>query len=150
MDKGYRKNVLAVIIDSNNQILVGERSDRPGVWQMPQGGIDAGESAEQALTRELMEEIGTDKVEIITKLPKKISYDFPDELSGDIMNRYKGQIQDWFLVRLLDCAELDLSKSLGEFRALDWKDANTVLDGIVSWKKEAYKKGFLALNLIKG
>ena len=45
MDKGYRKNVLAVIIDSNNQILVGERSDRPGVWQMPQGGIDAGESA---------------------------------------------------------------------------------------------------------
>ena len=85
----YRENVLAVIIDREKKILVGERADRPGVWQMPQGGIDKGENSEQALMRELREEIGTNMVTIIRKLDTKISYDFPEELSGDIMKKYK-------------------------------------------------------------
>ena len=51
------------------------------------------------------------------------------------MKKYKGQIQDWFLLELEDTAVLDLSKSLGEFKALDWKDADTILGGIVFLEK---------------
>ncbi len=150
MTKQYRRNVLAVIVNKDRKILVGERSDRPGIWQMPQGGIDEGETSEEALMRELKEEIGTDKARIIKKLDDKIAYDFPEELAGDIMKKYKGQIQDWFLLELEDTAVLDLSKSLGEFTALDWKDADSILSGIVFWKKEAYKQGLEAFNLLRG
>ena len=149
MNEKYRENVLAVIIDREKKILVGERADRPGVWQMPQGGIDKGENSEQALMRELREEIGTNMVTIIRKLDTKISYDFPEELSGDIMKKYRGQIQDWFLLELKEEADLDLNKSLGEFKALDWKDAHSVLEGIVYWKKQAYEKGLAAFNLLE-
>ncbi len=148
MTKQYRRNVLAVIVNQDRKILVGERSDRPGIWQMPQGGIDEGETSEEALMRELKEEIGTDKAKIIKKLDDKIAYNFPEELAGDIMKKYKGQIQDWFLLELEDTAVLDLSKSLGEFTALDWMDADSILSGIVSWKKEAYKQGLEAFNLL--
>ena len=146
--KQYRKNVLAVIVDSDKNILVGERSDRPGIWQMPQGGIDEGESAEQALMRELKEEIGTDKARILEKLDHKITYDFPEELAGDIMKKYRGQIQDWFLLELEEDAVPDLSKSLGEFVALDWKNPDSILCGIVEWKKKAYQQGLEAFNLL--
>ena len=150
MTKQYRRNVLAVIVNKDRKILVGERSDRPGIWQMPQGGIDEGETSEEALMRELQEEIGTDKARIIKKLDYKIAYDVPEELAGDMMKTYKGQIQDWFLLELEDTAVLDLSKSLGEFTALDWKDADSILSGIVFWKKEAYKQGLEAFNLLRG
>ena len=145
MTKQYRRNVLAVIVNKEKKILVGERSDRPGIWQMPQGGIDEGETSEEALMRELKEEIGTDKARIIRKLDFKISYDFPEELSSDIMKKYKGQIQDWFLLELEDTAVLDLSKSLGEFKALDWKDAGSILCGIVFGKSKLTSRGLRPL-----
>ena len=149
MERSYRPCVLAVIINEDNKILVGERSDRPGVWQMPQGGVDAGESAEEALMRELTEEIGSNDVNILGKLDQSISYEFPEDLASDIIKKYKGQSQDWFLLRLNKTAKLDLSKTLGEFVDLDWKSPELVLANIVKWKKEAYHKGLLAFELIK-
>ena len=73
----YRPCVLAVIVNQDNKILVGERADKPGVWQMPQGGVDAGETDEQALFRELAEEIGTSEAEVIKKLMIELVTIFP-------------------------------------------------------------------------
>ena len=108
----YRPCVLAVIVNQDNKILVGERADKPGVWQMPQGGVDAGETDEQALFRELAEEIGTSEAEVIKKLDDRISYDFPKDLPSDIIKRYKGQKQAWFLVSLKPTAKLILLRVL--------------------------------------
>ena len=81
MQKKYRPNVAAVILSSlypfKCEILVAKRVDMDDIWQFPQGGIDEGESPKQALKRELKEEIGTDKIDILDEYPQWLSYDFP-------------------------------------------------------------------------
>lgn len=94
----YRKAVGAIISNHKQQIWLGQRKDHPQVWQPPQGGIDLGEETRTALLRELKEEIGTNKVEIISEVAQ-LSYDFPAEVQAKM--RYKGQSITWFLVKLL-------------------------------------------------
>lgn len=107
----YRPNVAAIVVSStypdNKQIFIAERSDLENVWQFPQGGIDKHESPQEALFRELEEEIGTKEIDIIAEYPEWISYDFPEKIAKK-MKPYKGQEQRYFLVRLAESATIRL------------------------------------------
>ncbi len=146
MDKPYRPCVVAVIKNQKGQLLAGERADCKGAWQLPQGGIDPGESSEIALLRELREEIGTDQVRIIKRLTTPITYEFPESLTREGLKAFRGQTQDWFLLELIDETVMpDLSLSEGEFQSLRWMRPEELIEGIVSWKKHAYERGLKAL-----
>jgi putative (di)nucleoside polyphosphate hydrolase len=104
----YRPNVGAVLFNHAGQVLVARRADlpnaegAPGGWQLPQGGIDEGEDPRGAVLRELAEEIGTDRAEIIGEHPEWLSYDLPPELLGRALGgRYRGQRQRWFALRFV-------------------------------------------------
>ncbi|MES2712419.1 MAG: RNA pyrophosphohydrolase [Pseudomonadota bacterium] len=105
-DLPYRPNVGAVLFNAEGLILVARRADMPnaegapGGWQLPQGGMDEGEDPREAVLRELAEEIGTDRAEIIAEHPEWFTYDLPPELLGIALGgRYRGQRQKWFALR---------------------------------------------------
>lgn len=105
-DLPYRLNVGAVLFNAAGQVLVARRADFPnaegpaGGWQLPQGGIDAQEDPRAAVLRELAEEIGTDRAEIIAEHPDWLTYDLPAALIGvALKGRYRGQRQRWFALR---------------------------------------------------
>jgi putative (di)nucleoside polyphosphate hydrolase len=104
----YRPNVGAVLFNPAGLVLVARRADlpnaegAPGGWQLPQGGIDAEEDPRGAVLRELAEEIGTDRAEIIGEHPDWLSYDLPRALLGIALGgRFRGQRQRWFALRFL-------------------------------------------------
>ncbi len=104
----YRPNVGAVLFNPAGRVLVARRADlpnaegAPGGWQLPQGGIDAAEDPRGAVLRELAEEIGTDRAEIIGEHPEWLCYDLPRELLGVALGgRFRGQRQRWFALRFL-------------------------------------------------
>jgi putative (di)nucleoside polyphosphate hydrolase len=78
----YRLNVGAVLFGPDGRVFVGRRAGFAGAWQLPQGGIDKGEDPRAAVLRELLEEVGTDKAEIIGEHPDWLTYDLPPELVG--------------------------------------------------------------------
>jgi putative (di)nucleoside polyphosphate hydrolase len=107
-DLPYRANVGAVLFNAEGRVFVAHRADLPntegppGGWQLPQGGIDEGEDPRGAVLRELAEEIGTDRAEIIGEHPGWLSYDLPPELLGvALRGRFRGQRQRWFALRFL-------------------------------------------------
>jgi len=144
---GYRECVVAVIRSEDGKIFCGERSDRPGVWQLPQGGVDTGETHEGALFRELQEEIGCCDVKVELTLKDKISYDFPENLAAPIAKKFRGQIQTWYLLSFLDGANPSLEDSDGEFSNFAWKTPKELIDGVVAWKRSAYELGFKKLKI---
>lgn len=102
----YRPNVGAVLFDAAGRVFVARRADMPnaegapGGWQLPQGGIDENEDPRGAVLRELAEEIGTDRAEIIGEHPDWVQYDLPAELLGVALGgKYRGQRQRWFALR---------------------------------------------------
>ncbi len=119
----YRKNVAALIMNQEGKIWIGERSDKMN-WGFPQGGIEDGESSEQALFRELSEEIGTNDVEIIAKYPGLLRYDFPKEMKFPTWT-YKGQEQQYFLVKLHEDAKIQLETHPEEIEFLDYRFVST-------------------------
>ncbi|MBF0440437.1 MAG: RNA pyrophosphohydrolase [Oligoflexales bacterium] len=148
MNLPYRKCVVAVIQDERGLLLVGERKGQRGAWQFPQGGVDDNEDYYMALLRELKEEIGNNKVELVKDGNMEISYDFPGDLNAQIARRYRGQSQRWFLVRFIQGEMPDLSESDGEFQDLKWVSVRDVLENIISWKLDAYKKGLVSLGIL--
>ncbi|WP_298042798.1 RNA pyrophosphohydrolase [uncultured Campylobacter sp.] len=140
-EKNYRPNVAAIVLSPsypfNCEILIAQRSDIKGAWQFPQGGIDDGETPTMAIRRELGEEIGTSKVDIIAECPKWLSYDFPDGVAQK-MRPYDGQIQRYFLVRLRNLADLNINTKLPEFDAFKFVGANEVLRHVNHFKKPIY------------
>ncbi len=107
-EKPYRDNVGALLFNDAGLVLVARRANLPnaegkaGGWQLPQGGVDPGEDLRVAVLRELAEEIGTDKAEIIAEYPGWLTYDFPPELAAGgfrIAQKYRGQRQRWFALR---------------------------------------------------
>jgi len=142
-EKLYRPNVAAIIVASDypkkTKIMIAERSDIGGVWQFPQGGIDKGESSEEALLRELEEEIGTNKVEVIAKYPKWISYDFPERVAKR-MKPWKGQKQRYYLVRLKKKAVINLETKHPEFIDHKFVELDELFEHISHFKKPVYKK----------
>ena len=142
----YRDCVVGVFVDKNGQVLVGQRSDSFS-WQFPQGGVDKNESEEQALRREMREEIGCDSFTIVEKSPELVSYEFPKNLRSSIAKKFRGQQQRWFHCRFDGENSFDLKKATShEFVNIKWVEISYIQDKVVEWKADTYRK---ALTLLK-
>jgi putative (di)nucleoside polyphosphate hydrolase len=150
-DLPYRPCVGQMVINAEGLVWVGRRADIPGDaegrgtwWQMPQGGIDAGEDPAQAARRELFEETAIVSVEQIGELSHWVTYDLPPELIGVAWGgRYRGQKQMWFAYRFLGPdSEINITPGEGlepEFVEWRWARADDLLDLIVPFKREVYR-----------
>ena len=139
----YRPCVGIMLIDPGGRVFVGQRIDAPGTaWQMPQGGIDEGESPRQAALRELREEVGTDQAEVLAESRDLWRYDLPAELVPRLWGgRYRGQEQKWFALRFLGRdADIDIATAAPEFRAWRWAELAELPDLIVPFKRQIYLK----------
>jgi len=144
----YRRNVGAVLFDCRGLVFVARRADLPnaegaaGGWQLPQGGIDAGENPHAAVLRELAEEIGTARAEIIGEHPEWLRYDLPAELVGRALGgRYRGQLQRWFALRFLG-TDADIRLDLDphpEFDAWRWAELSELPALAVDFKRPIYE-----------
>lgn len=147
--KKYRQNVAAVIVSHKYplicELFVARRNDMKNVWQFPQGGIDEGESDKEALFRELKEEIGTNKIEIITKYPEQLKYDFPKTIAKK-MYPFDGQNQTYFLVKLKSNAKIDLNTKHPEFDDYNFVKYEEIFEMVTYFKKPVYQK---VLNYFK-
>ena len=142
----YRKNVAVIVLNEAGKILACRRSDQHRTWQLPQGGVDDGESLEQTLFRELLEEIGTDSVDVIGLLPDSITYEWPPE---EYHRGFRGQEQSYFLVRLRAGIEIDLSQAIDhEFDAVCWMGMNEFLTHVSGFKAPAYRQALEALAVL--
>jgi putative (di)nucleoside polyphosphate hydrolase len=138
----YRPGVGVMLLDRAGRVFVAQRIDTPSdAWQMPQGGIDEGESPRQAALRELREEVGTAKAEIIAEARDWVRYDFPAELVPKLWGgRFRGQEQKWFALRFLGTdADIDIATEEPEFRAWRWADPAELPDLIVPFKRRMYQ-----------
>ena len=137
----YRIGVGIVLLNTRGEVFVGRRTDlKEEAWQMPQGGIDPGETPQQAATRELKEEICTDNAEIIAESRGWFQYDVPPELAPKRWaGRWKGQRQKW-LVMLFRGADADikLSGNYPEFNAWRWVPVKDLPGLAVSFKQQLY------------
>lgn len=130
-----------MLFGPGGRVWVGKRIDTPGNdWQMPQGGIDEGESPRDAALRELKEEIGTGKAEILAEHPDWLSYDFPPELSRKVWDgRYRGQKQRWFALRFTGSdSDIDLTQHEQEFSAWRWEDIDRLPELAIGFKRDVY------------
>ncbi len=140
---GYRPNVGIIIINRQNLVFWGKRV-REHSWQFPQGGIKQGETPEQAMYRELMEEVGLspDHVEIIGRTRDWLRYDVPTNwVRREWRGTYKGQKQIWFLLRLTgrDTDVCLRRTSHPEFDAWRWSDYWAPLDSVIEFKRGVYE-----------
>jgi putative (di)nucleoside polyphosphate hydrolase len=139
----YRPCVGLALFNNEGKVFVGERLDNPGAWQMPQGGIDPGETVEKAAFRELLEEVGTDKAEIIRVADQTICYDLPPERVPQFWGgRYRGQEQSWVAMRFAgqDSDVILDGHSEPEFLRWQWVRLEETVGLIVPFKRETYRK----------
>lgn len=144
-DLPYRPNVGILLLDRRGLIFSGRRIDQSVEgWQMPQGGIDAGETPEVAVLRELQEEVGTDKATIVRSLGEWLTYDLPDHLIGVALHgRFRGQTQMWFALRFTgEDGDIDLKTHEPEFDAWEWVDPASLMERIVPFKRAIYREVF--------
>jgi putative (di)nucleoside polyphosphate hydrolase len=138
----YRQCVGIMLINGDGRVLVARRADMPTApaWQMPQGGIDWEETPREAAMRELEEEIGTRKAEIIVESRGWLTYDFPLEVADRVWRgRFRGQRQKWFLMRFTGCdSDIDLGSKHPEFDAFRWIDPGELPRLIVAFKRQLY------------
>ena len=141
-DLPYRPGVGLMVLSPEGLVFVARRIDMPSeAWQMPQGGIDEGETPEQAAMREFREEAGTDKVEIIAESERWLSYDLPEELLPKLWGgRFRGQNQKWFVVRFTGTDDdINIATENPEFLDWKWVELETIPDLIVPFKRRLYE-----------
>jgi len=147
---GYRPNVGIILCNSQNEVFWGKRI-REHSWQFPQGGIKHGESPEQAMYRELMEEVGLrpEHVRILGRTRDWLRYDVPANwIKREWRGSYKGQKQIWFLLRMIG-RDTDVSLRASahpEFDAWRWSDYWVPLDSVIEFKRDVYSKALNELS----
>ena len=146
---GFRPNVGIILVNQKNQVFWGKRL-RSHSWQFPQGGIDRGENPEQAMFRELHEEVGLlpDHVRILARTRDWLRYEVPDRyIRRDARGHYKGQKQIWFLLQLVaQDWQLNLrATDHPEFDAWRWNDYWVPLDVVVEFKRGVYEMALTEL-----
>lgn len=137
----YRPSVGLMILNKNLEVFVGRRIDsRTEAWQMPQGGIDEGELPSESVLREMHEEIGTSKAEIIAETKQWYNYDLPFYLISKLWNgRYRGQRQKWFLLKFQgEDADININSHHPEFIEWKWVKIEELPQIIVPFKKQLY------------
>ena len=140
---GFRPNVGIILLNSRNQVFWGKRL-RTHSWQFPQGGIKYGETPEQAMFRELHEEVGLrpEHVRIVARTRDWLRYEVPEHfIRKDARGHYRGQKQIWFLLRLMGRdSDLDLrATDHPEFDAWRWNDYWVPLEWVIEFKREVYQ-----------
>ena len=140
----YRKCVGVMLVNQEGRVFVGQRIDTDApAWQMPQGGIDPGETPQEAGLRELREETGLSpqKVRIEAETRNWVRYDLPHDIVPRIWKgRFKGQQQKWFLVRFLgDDGDIDIDTDHPEFSQWRWLDPSDLPARIVPFKRAVYE-----------
>ena len=148
--EGFRPNVGIILLNSQNEVWWGKRV-REHSWQFPQGGIKYGETPEQAMFRELEEEVGlrAEHVKIIGRTRDWLRYEVPDHfIKREIRGHYRGQKQIWFLLRMVgrDC-DINLRVSdHPEFDAWRWHEYWVPLDVVIEFKRDVYLKALQELS----
>jgi len=151
LDKdGYRPNVGIILLNNKNEVFWGKRV-RQHSWQFPQGGIKHGESPEQAMYRELWEEVGLrqEHVRIVGRTRDWLRYDVPDQwIRRELRGNYRGQKQIWFLLRLTgrDCDVSLRATTHPEFDAWRWHEYWVPLDVVIEFKRDVYQQALLELS----
>lgn len=142
----YRPCVGIALFNNEGKVFVGERIDTPGAWQMPQGGIDPDEDLHTAAFRELKEEIGTDKADILEIMDERIRYETPPGLREKLQKvwgaPYIGQEQTWIAMRFTG-SDSDINLDAyehPEFSQWQWVVLNETIDLIVPFKRNTYQK----------
>lgn len=141
----YRRNVGVMLINPQGRVFVGQRRDRfEDAWQMPQGGIDAGEDPRDAALRELQEETGVrpDLVEIVAETRDWLPYDLPHDIVPVIWKgRFRGQEQKWYLMRFLGRDDqINIATEHPEFSTWRWQSPDHLIERIVEFKREVYAR----------
>jgi putative (di)nucleoside polyphosphate hydrolase len=151
LDKdGFRPNVGIILLNQKNEVFWGKRI-REHSWQFPQGGINRGESPEQAMFRELQEEVGllAEHVRVIGRTRDWLRYEVPDSfIRRDWRGHYRGQKQIWFLLRMVG-RDSDISLRASdhpEFDAWRWNEYWVPLDSVIEFKRDVYKRALTELN----
>ncbi|HET7334602.1 MAG TPA: RNA pyrophosphohydrolase [Rhizomicrobium sp.] len=142
-DLPYRPCVGVMLFNSEGMVFVGKRIDQTAEgWQMPQGGIDDGETPAEAALRELEEEIGTNNAEILREHEDWLAYDLPRHLLGVALHgRYRGQRQKWIAMRFRGTdAEIDVKTAHPEFAHWKWLAIESLPRMIVPFKRDTYAK----------
>jgi len=151
---GYRPCVGLALFNPAGLVFIGRRANRsqrehvaPGhEWQMPQGGIDAGERPIEAAYRELREETNVSSVSLLAEAPDWLSYDLPRDIGKEAWRgRYRGQSQKWFAFRFDgDENEIDILNPGGghkpEFDAWRWVPLAETVDLIIPFKRDVYRE----------
>jgi len=142
-DLPLRNGVGIVVLNKQNKIFVAKRIDNPkDFWQMPQGGVDNGESFLTAAYRELEEETSIKNVELIQEIDGTTTYELPKHLLGIIWKgKYKGQKQKWFLMRYLgEDSEINIKTHKPEFLEWRWIDLGMITEVVVDFKLHVYEE----------
>ncbi|MFP6705205.1 MAG: RNA pyrophosphohydrolase [Alphaproteobacteria bacterium] len=150
-ERPYRPCVGIMLINDHGLVFVAQRIDQVvEAWQMPQGGVEQDETPRQAALRELEEEIGTNRAEIIAETEDWIPYDLPAELADKVWRgRFRGQTQKWFAMRFLGTdGDINLATAEPEFDAWKWTPMATLVDVAVDFKRDNYAQVVAAFQLL--
>jgi putative (di)nucleoside polyphosphate hydrolase len=149
-EKGYRANVGIIISNPQGQVLWARRIGGANAWQFPQGGIDEGETPEQAMYRELHEEVGLlpQQVRVVASTSGWLNYDLPKQFVREYqLPLCIGQKQKWYLLELLEGdGAISLTRCDAiEFDHWEWVSYWYPLDQVIDFKRDVYRRALKEL-----